>query len=473
MQVQRKMVPVLGVMLATLFIFQMLYRVVLQQEKQQCWQELSTTAEYISGEIREKVQDEIDSLHLIRQVMLRQEFFQPEQAEQLYVQYFQPTTIFSEILVLYPDGTLYTPGGTSQPELPASFAQLAEAGEHITLRQNCEGDPCVYYVLPVAQQEQTRAVLFGRIRSEDLSEVFQPVIYNGQANICIVDARDGSYVMDSWHETLGNAFEMQDRKKLRGYENVDMVAAMRNQESGTVAIESQTTGKPMYMYYMPTGISSWQLCIFAQEEVLFEDWYMLRRILLWAGITELVMLLLYFWWNISTIMQLEKSNAEIAQQRYQIKMVSYWDMMTSTYNRNKYSEVLNSFRGGRPRQLGVAYVDMNGLKQINDSSSHEEGDRYIRMVAQVLLAVFPYSCYRIGGDEFVIISSGLSREDFYERIHRLENKFADARLNVSMGFLWEEKCQDLDALLKRAEMCMYEQKRRYYQTHDRRRKPEN
>lgn len=203
MQVQRKMVPVLGVMLATLFIFQMLYRVVLQQEKQQCWQELSTTAEYISGEIREKVQDEMDSLHLIRQVMLRQELFQPEQAEQLYVQYFQPTTIFSEILVLYPDGTLYTPGGRGQPELPASFAQLAEAGEHITLRQNWEGDPCVYYVLPVAQQEQTRAVLFGRIRSEDLSEVFQPVIYNGQANICIVDARDGSYVMDSWHETPG------------------------------------------------------------------------------------------------------------------------------------------------------------------------------------------------------------------------------------------------------------------------------
>lgn len=97
-----------------------------------------------------------------------------------------------------------------------------------------------------------------------------------------------------------------------------MQKAIKNLETGTVAFESKTTGRPIYMYFTPLDISGWQLSIFIDEAVIFKDLISLRKLLIFTGIAEAFFLLLYFLWNIRGIRQLEKSNAEIEKQNIEL-----------------------------------------------------------------------------------------------------------------------------------------------------------
>ena len=64
-------------------------------------------------------------------------------------------------------------------------------------------------------------------------------------------------------------------------------------------------------------------------------------------------------------------------RREEFQYMSYRDMLTTLYNRNKYIQVVDSAQGKTVRRTGVAYIDINGLNQTNDSYGHEAGDKLI------------------------------------------------------------------------------------------------
>ena len=148
--------------------------------------------------------------------------------------------------------------------------------------------------------------------------------------------------------------------------------------------------------------------------------------------------------------------------------MSYRDMLTFLFNRNKYIKILDSHQGKVLENVGAAYIDLNGLKQINDSQGHEAGDAFIQNAAGVLSRVFPDKVYRIGGDEFVIIQSSIEELEFHNRINRLQEYMKQDQISISIGFLWKASCENLEDMLKEADHRMYEAKKAYYQTADRR-----
>ena len=148
--------------------------------------------------------------------------------------------------------------------------------------------------------------------------------------------------------------------------------------------------------------------------------------------------------------------------------MSYRDMLTFLFNRNKYIEVLDSHQGKILENVGTAYIDLNGLKQINDSHGHEAGDAFIQNAAKILSSIFPDKVYRIGGDEFVIIQSSIGELEFHNRINRLQEYMKQDQISISIGFLWKASCENLEDMLKEADHRMYEAKKTYYQTADRR-----
>ena len=156
------------------------------------------------------------------------------------------------------------------------------------------------------------------------------------------------------------------------------------------------------------------------------------------------------------------------KQQEQLQYMSYRDMLTFLFNRNKYIEVLDSHQGKILENVGTAYIDLNGLKQINDSQGHEAGDAFIQNAARVLSRVFPDKVYRIGGDEFVIIQSSIEELEFHNRINRLQEYMKQDQISISIGFLWKASCENLEDMLKEADHRMYEAKKAYYQTADRR-----
>ena len=76
--------------------------------------------------------------------------------------------------------------------------------------------------------------------------------------------------------------------------------------------------------------------------------------------------------------------------------------------------------------------------------------------------VFTDNSYRVGGDEFVIIEQNIERDKYEERITALKNIMQDKQVSISIGVLWREQVDDLEALLKSADKLMYMEKEMYH-----------
>ena len=74
--------------------------------------------------------------------------------------------------------------------------------------------------------------------------------------------------------------------------------------------------------------------------------------------------------------------------------------------------------------------------------------------------------YRVGGDEFVIIEQNIERDKYEERITALKNIMQDKQVCISIGVLWREQVDDLEALLKSADMLMYMEKEMYHKNRE-------
>lgn len=156
-------------------------------------------------------------------------------------------------------------------------------------------------------------------------------------------------------------------------------------------------------------------------------------------------------------------NSQSSQkQQERLQFLSFRDMLTGLYNRNKYMKVLESCEYFPVRDTGGAYIDLNGLKQVNDSLGHEAGDRLICSAAQCILKTFPENAYRIGGDEFVIIVAKTAEADFMERIKQVQEDLEEAEVSCSIGLEWKNESM-IEAMLKAAEKRMYIEKNAYYQ----------
>lgn len=171
---------------------------------------------------------------------------------------------------------------------------------------------------------------------------------------------------------------------------------------------------------------------------------------------------------LSSIQYFITNSLAAQKQQEKLEYMSYRDELSGLYNRNKYIQILNSHRGHVLPMCGVAFIDLNGLKQVNDQKGHEAGDEFICDVAEIIKEAFPKRAYRIGGDEFAVIIWKIDQEEFERKMSVLQEAMKQHEVSVSLGYLWKENCEDLEELLKEADQCMYEAKKRYYKRFDRR-----
>lgn len=108
--------------------------------------------------------------------------------------------------------------------------------------------------------------------------------------------------------------------------------------------------------------------------------------------------------------------------------------------------------------------DLNGLKKRNDMMGHEAGDQYICDAAQILCSCFEKEhVYRIGGDEFVVITLCAGMEDMEERIEKLRLYTKLKEVSLSVGHAYRKEAADLfEDIMREADQNMYEEKQQYY-----------
>ena len=146
--------------------------------------------------------------------------------------------------------------------------------------------------------------------------------------------------------------------------------------------------------------------------------------------------------------------------------LSYHDLLTNALNRNAFMDVLSQFRPGQYASAGIIYIDINGMKEINDFYGHHQGDKIlITTVAKVFNLFKSDELFRIGGDEFVIITYDLTETDFYEKFNLLRNIFCEKTnlpFSIATGSCWVKSPSDLNSLLQQADSAMYTDKKKFY-----------
>ncbi len=127
---------------------------------------------------------------------------------------------------------------------------------------------------------------------------------------------------------------------------------------------------------------------------------------------------------------------------------------------------------GADTSLALLYLDLDGFKQVNDNHGHMAGDRVLAEVAGRLRATLSsgQKAGRIGGDEFVVLAEGCDRASAGRLADRiiavLSAPYALAeggtgRISASIGIArFPEDGRDIDALLSRADLALYEAKAR-------------
>ena len=158
----------------------------------------------------------------------------------------------------------------------------------------------------------------------------------------------------------------------------------------------------------------------------------------------------------------ENHKAEIYRE------MAHKDIPTGCYNRNAYSE--DTSVGVNLTGVQIITFDLNNLKQRNDTQGHMAGDKYIADAANMIKEIFSGlgKVYRIGGDEFCVLTRYISEDTILEKRTALKDAImkyrqdnSDASFGIACGYATfnPEIDKDIEETRHRADISMYENKK--------------
>jgi diguanylate cyclase (GGDEF)-like protein len=169
------------------------------------------------------------------------------------------------------------------------------------------------------------------------------------------------------------------------------------------------------------------------------------------------------------------SERELRSLSVEMEQLALTDELTGLRNRRGFlvlaDQALRMARRTRAK-CALVFIDLDGLKRVNDARGHAAGDAMITAAANVLAQVFRESdvVARVGGDEFAVLAvldendgSSALNSRLAAAIERVNAEAAPSlRLSMSVGIeeLSSHSEAALDVLLARADRAMYERKRR-------------
>jgi diguanylate cyclase (GGDEF)-like protein len=149
-----------------------------------------------------------------------------------------------------------------------------------------------------------------------------------------------------------------------------------------------------------------------------------------------------------------------------LKVASYTDLLTGLKNRNQYTTRLAEYQKQPPKALGVIFIDVNGMKYMNDTYGHNYGDQILVRTAHIIQDTVHTPVYRIGGDEFIVLYENIEEILFSNLVTDLRQRFSEDReCNVSIGDSWSTGQINVDELVAQADERMYLDKQAYYKAH--------
>ncbi len=169
--------------------------------------------------------------------------------------------------------------------------------------------------------------------------------------------------------------------------------------------------------------------------------------------------------------RLNEELKEKVEMEKQLRSIAYKDNLTGCFTRKYALDFFETLIRSKEIDFAVTYIDMDGLKAVNDTYGHGEGDRYIGSIAEAIFTKIR-TCdvlARIGGDEFLLILPESDEEGaraVMDRVLTLLEENAQAqdlsyKPNISYGIVFVNKgnAQSVKEIMEMADLRMYDHKK--------------
>jgi len=157
------------------------------------------------------------------------------------------------------------------------------------------------------------------------------------------------------------------------------------------------------------------------------------------------------------------------EKQRQVEHLSFHDHLTGLYNRRYLEDAIARLDTPRKLPFSIMVMDVNGLKQVNDTHGHDAGDQLLQAVASAIKTSTRAEdiVARTGGDEFVILLPNTGEKEIRDMRDRIlkaiaNSSFEAAKVSVAMGWATKNRVEEsfLD-IQKKADNHMYENKMKY------------
>ncbi len=297
------------------------------------------------------------------------------------------------------------------------------------IRMQCESDGCALILTDIVKRKIDLLSFDSRDIYAPVDEdvFFKPEFYN---------------IVETWHDFMAgsNCIIISNEKELKSIEekSPDWYKSLKYSGVRTMVLYPLRIKDNLYGYIFATNFNA--------DKTPF--------------IRELMELNSY-------VLSAETENYRMRQQ---LEMLSTTDLLTGVMNRNAMNSrvfQLNDDEAARGRGVGAIFIDVNGLKVVNDTKGHRAGDKLIMSVAETLRDICRgKEVYRAGGDEFVIIAADTPREEFDSLFDKLKSYSGkDGGPSFAIGAAYEDKNVSMKRIMKAADAEMYKDKAEYYKAH--------
>ena len=292
---------------------------------------------------------------------------------------------------------------------------------------------------------------------------FTTVRLGGYLNKTDLQGHGVNFIIDSQGRMVASHEEMEsyetiydmlaERDMEDDYSVEQMREGVQNRESGY--LEYKAGEHERLLYYQPTGLEDWTVVSIASMESYSGILTRTKRVtVLYIFLSLLVMA--------GTIYLLVK----LLLHRGRELELTKSDDLTGVYTKTEGRRLVEyRLKRKTPVCYGCLFVDMDDFKQINDGMGHEEGDRILREVGQLLRTSLRETdvAYRFGGDEFCVWLFGKGgKTEIQLTANRIMKKAAevDEKMHFSIGATCvAEGESNFKEILKRADDALYEAKR--------------
>ena len=174
--------------------------------------------------------------------------------------------------------------------------------------------------------------------------------------------------------------------------------------------------------------------------------------------------------------RLRRENEELRNEIIALRQALNQDDFTLTHNRKYFTEALENICCNSDNPFSVLFIDVDGLKSVNDKFGHAAGDEILLQVAHMLSAAIGKRdiLARMGGDEFAILMHDVEHgdnmrliENLLDNIHAIDFQIDNMKMSVtvSIGIANGYKGARPEQLLAEADQNMYHHKK-YKNTND-------